>query len=172
MTTVRCFALPLLSIVICVAAGCGSEDDPATPTQDASGADSLPSEGGLEAAPEASLPEAGPDAVPEAAEDAQEPEAGDAAPADAACTLVRPYSSSDPECNACAQAACCEEINACLLAEACDDSYVNCMLACVLEADADVDACIAQCDADYPEGKVLYEAAIGCADAHCAAECE
>lgn len=170
-------ALPLALLVLCVAAGCGSEDDPAAPTQDASTADTLPSEGGQEAAPEASLPEAGPDTAPDVAQDVAqdvtEPEAGDGAPADAACTLVRPYSSSNPTCNACAEKACCEPINACLLAEECDDFYVNCMLACVIGTDAgEVDPCIAQCDADYPAGKVLYDAAIGCADTACAVECE
>ena len=181
MISARLPALPLFLLVLCIAAGCGSEDDPAAPTEDASSADTLPSEGGQEAAPEAapeaSLPEAGPDTAPEVAQDVAqdvtEPEAGDGAPADAACTLVRPYSSSNPTCNACAEKACCEQINACLLAEECDDSYVNCMLACVIGTDAgEVDPCIAQCDADYPSGKVLYDAAIGCADTACAVECE
>jgi hypothetical protein len=177
MNTAPLLALPVALLVLSVAVGCGSEDDPGTPTKDASTADAVPSEGGQEAAPEASLPEAGPDTAPDVSqdvtEDATEIEAGDGGPADAACTLVRPYSSSNPVCNACAEKACCEPINACLLAEACDDFYVNCMLACVIGTDAgEVDPCIAQCDADYPAGKVLYDAAIGCADTVCAAECE
>jgi hypothetical protein len=177
MITARVPALPLLFLVLSVVVGCGSDDEPGTPAQDASSTDAATSEGGQEAAPEASLPEAGPDApdtAPDVAEvDVVEPEAGDGAPADAPCTLVRPYSSSNAACNACAENACCEVINACLLAEVCDDFYVNCMLACVIGTDAgEVDPCIAQCDADYPAGKVLYEAAVGCADTQCATECE
>jgi hypothetical protein len=95
-----------------------------------------------------------------------------------ACTLLRPYSTKNATCNACAQAKCCVEVNGCLGDPACDDGYVNCAIACALDFDggADADAgpvaCLADCAKQYPKGKVEYDAAIGCADASCAAECE
>ena len=156
-------------------ASCGASDDgPVASAPDASGADVLPSDAGDEAAVEAAGPEAGPDAP----DDVPTTEASDDAPiVDAPmdstpCTLARPYSSLNQVCNACAEKECCVEINTCLLDPACDDSYVNCILACSIDTDAgEVAPCIAICDEDYPKGKAEYEAAIGCADAHCAAEC-
>lgn len=162
-------------------AGCGASDDEPTggsPTQDASGVDVQPD--GSDDASEGATPETGPEAGPEAGPDAEkdvelpEAEAGPDAPLDSTpCVLAAPYSSSDPDCNQCAEEACCEEINACLTDPACDDSYVNCMLACVIDAEPEeVDPCIAICDEDYPIGKAKYEAAIQCADTHCATDCD
>lgn len=155
--------------------GCGvSDDEPAggSPTQDASEVDAQP-DGNDEAGPEAGL-EAGHEAGQDVAEDVEVAEAGPDAPLDSApCVLAAPYSSSDADCNQCAEEACCEEINACLTDPACDDSYVNCMLACVIDVEPEeVDPCIAICDEDYPIGKAKYEAAIQCADTHCATECD
>lgn len=100
--------------------------------------------------------------------------AGDAGADAAPCVLVKPYSTKDPVCNQCAEQRCCPEINACLGDPACDDAYVNCMLACALAPvpDAGVDACLAQCDADHPTGKASYDVAIGCAESRCAVECQ
>jgi hypothetical protein len=157
--------------------GCASSDDETkggSATPDASGVDAQPSDAGQEAATETSAPDTGPDTGPDTTEDVVvAPEAGDDASADsAACSLARPYSSSNPECNACAEKECCVEINTCLLDPACDDSYVNCILACSIGTDAgEVAPCIAICDDDYPTGKAEYEAATGCADTHCAMEC-
>ncbi len=104
---------------------------------------------------------------------------GDADPADAdsvdaaACTLVRPYSSKDAVCNACAQKECCAQINTCLSDTQCDDGYVNCLLACVLVDDAGpgTDAGIAMCEtacgAQYPKGHTEYDIATGCVDTAC-----
>lgn len=178
----KVLALPLcLALLPLVFVACGSTDDePATNggAKDASAEDSQLAEGGEDTAAETGLPDAGEDAREEAGEDAGEdaepldasPDGGpDAAP----CTLAKPYSSLDQDCNACAEKECCVEINACLLDPECDDSYVNCILACSIDTDAgEVAPCIAICDQDYPNGKAEYEAAIGCADAHCAVECE
>lgn len=100
-------------------------------------------------------------------------DAGDAAPDAAPCTLASPYSTQDAVCNACAEAKCCAAINGCLLLPACNDDYVNCALGCSLDpGDAGVDPCLADCAAQSPEGKAAYDAAIGCADAACAVECQ
>lgn len=103
--------------------------------------------------------------------------AGGAAQAGAggACKLVAPYSSKNAPCNACAEQRCCVEMNACLGEVVCNDTYVNCILACsLLSGDAgksEIDACIDKCGVDAPDGKAAYDAAIGCAEASCAAEC-
>ncbi len=51
-----------------------------------------------------------------------------------------------------------------------------CILACALDpgdgGDAGVATCLAACDAQYPQGKAKYDAAIGCGDTKCAAECQ
>lgn len=109
-------------------------------------------------------------------------EAADAAPsdaarpgpdaADAACTLLSPYSTKNATCNGCAQAACCAEVNGCLGDTACNDDYVNCILACALlpdDAGADAGAaCEADCGARYPKGRAEYDTATGCVDKACA----
>jgi len=158
--------------------GCGSSDDESgTQAPDASGADVEPSDAGQDAMAEASSPDAGADAAADVGASDGSGDAAEDAPVDApvdspACTLAKPYSSSDPVCNACAEKECCEEINACLLDPVCDDSYVNCILACSIGVDAgEVAPCIAICDEDYPAGKAEWDAAIGCADTRCAAEC-
>ena len=93
-----------------------------------------------------------------------------------ACELTKPYSSKDIDCNACAEAKCCAEVNGCLDDPICDDEYVNCSLACALLPDspeqAKIDACFADCDAQQPKGKKLYDAAIGCVEARCVGVCE
>lgn len=102
--------------------------------------------------------------------------APDASPDAPACTLTKPYSSKNTGCNACAEQKCCALVNACLDDPACDDGYVNCILACALDpgdgGDAGVATCIAACDAQYPVGKAEYDAAIGCAESKCATECQ
>ena len=100
----------------------------------------------------------------------------------AACKLVKPYSSKDKVCNGCAETACCAEVNGCLGDPACDDDYVNCILACVLlpnDAGADVDAgdagipaCEKRCGTQYPKGEAEYLAATGCVDTRCKSECK
>jgi hypothetical protein len=102
--------------------------------------------------------------------------AGDA-PSDAgSCKLVKPYSSKNVTCNQCAEAKCCAEINGCLGSPDCDDTYVNCILACALlpddAGDAGISLCMAQCAVDSPKGKAEYDTAIGCADAKCQIECK
>lgn len=89
------------------------------------------------------------------------------------CTLLEPYSSKNAVCNACAEAKCCPEINGCIGDPECNDSYVNCTLACALSPipDAGIDPCLQQCANDYPAGKVKYDVAIGCAETLCATEC-
>jgi hypothetical protein len=97
---------------------------------------------------------------------------------DAACKLTKAYSSKDVDCNACAESNCCDEVNACFGDKRCDDDYVNCILACALlpadaaDAGAERDRCVAECDATHPEGKNVYDAAIGCVDARCTSECQ
>lgn len=93
-----------------------------------------------------------------------------------ACLLAKPYSSQDKDCNACAEEACCAQVNGCLTDPRCDDDFVNCTLACALLPD-DTDpeaikACVADCEGQHPEGKKLYDDAIGCVDKACAKECE
>lgn len=99
----------------------------------------------------------------------------DAAVDVSACTLSKPYSSSDRVCNACAEQHCCEAVNACYADLECDDGYVNCALACALlpddAGDAGIAECLSDCAVQYPTGKEEYDAAIGCADTTCAAEC-
>jgi len=97
----------------------------------------------------------------------------------ATCTLVKPYSTKDTACNACAQSKCCAEVNACLGDKRCDDDYVNCILACALlpddaggDASAAMTACLADCAAKSPEGKAEYDAAIGCVDTACKGICK
>lgn len=96
------------------------------------------------------------------------------------CKLVKPYSSKDVTCNACAQRECCAAVNGCFSEAECDDGYVNCILACALlpddagpdaSADAGIDACKAVCAKDYPNGKTAFDTAIGCVDTACATEC-
>jgi hypothetical protein len=89
------------------------------------------------------------------------------------CTLVKPYSTKNALCNQCAESKCCAEVNSCLGDTACDDDYVNCILACSLgpAPDAGTSPCLAGCGKDYPKGKAEYEAATGCADSKCATEC-
>lgn len=89
------------------------------------------------------------------------------------CTLLEPYSTKNAVCNACAEAKCCPEINGCLADPECNDSYVNCTLACALSPvpDAGIDSCLQQCGSDYPAGKAKYDVAIGCAESLCADEC-
>jgi hypothetical protein len=93
-----------------------------------------------------------------------------------ACTLSKPYSSKDTFCNACAETHCCAEVNACLDDTRCNDDYVNCQLACALLPDSEdpaaIKACFADCGTQYPDGKQLYDAAIGCVDTQCVGICE
>ena len=94
-----------------------------------------------------------------------------------ACTLTKPYSSQNAACNACAEQHCCSQVNACTADAECDDSYVNCILACALlpedgGADAGIDPCLADCESQYPKGKAEFDAAIGCADTQCSVECQ
>jgi hypothetical protein len=110
--------------------------------------------------------------------------AADGAKSDgAACKLVKPYSSKDKTCNTCAETACCAEVNGCLGDPACDDDYVNCILACVLlpdDAGADVDAgadasipaCEKRCGTQFPKGEASYLAATGCVDTRCKTDCK
>jgi hypothetical protein len=98
-------------------------------------------------------------------------------PTDASvCVLAKPYSSSVPACNACAEQNCCEVVNACYADPDCDDGYVNCALACALlpddAGDAGIAECLADCGSQYPTGKQEYDAAIGCADTSCVAQCQ
>ena len=166
-------AFALLGLLACGS----SEDDPApsNPAQDASSdagqhpdaardaAADVPIEGAVEAAL---------DVAQDTIEDGAADGSNDAAPDGPPCTLAKPYSSSNAACNECAERECCEEVNDCLLDPVCDDSYVNCILACSIDVDAgEVAPCIAVCDEEYPEGKAKFDAAIGCADTRCAAEC-
>ena len=109
------------------------------------------------------------------------PDSSIAADADGGtCALVRPYSSRNATCNACAEAKCCGEVNACLVDTDCDDGYVNCAIACAIDFDAGSDAaadagptaCLADCARQYPKGKTEYDTAIGCVDRSCTAECK
>lgn len=89
---------------------------------------------------------------------------------------MKPYSSKNVGCNQCAEAKCCVEINGCLGDPACDDTYVNCILACALlpddAGDAGISLCMGQCAVDSPKGKAEYDTAIGCADTKCTIECK
>lgn len=149
----------LLSVVVC---GCSSSS---SPSAGASAADAAP--------PDAfSMPL---DANGES--DARP--AMDAKPDGASCKLHAPYSSKNTLCNGCAQENCCPEVNACLDDTRCNDDYVNCELACALlpddagaDASAAAAACLANCGGNYPEGKGLWDRAIGCVDSRCASECK
>jgi len=49
------------------------------------------------------------------------------------------------------------------------------MLACVLTEDAgkpEIDACIADCGTQYPEGKQIYETLDSCVVGKCTTECQ
>ncbi len=93
------------------------------------------------------------------------------------CRLLKPFSSKNVACNGCAERECCAAINACLADRRCDDDYVNCSLACALlpadagDAGAEKERCLNECGTMHPDGKKLYDAAFGCTDAKCAAEC-
>ncbi len=97
-----------------------------------------------------------------------------------ACVLVRPYSSRNTTCNACAQSKCCAAVNACLVDQDCDMGYVNCAIACAIDFDAGSDAaadagptaCLADCATQFPKGRAEYDSAIGCVDRSCAVECK
>jgi len=131
-------------------------------------------EASLSDAPDTSTDQAAGDVTAPIAEDAADDDAPtlDAPADDPPCTLARPYSQQNPSCNECAQRECCAEINGCLLDPACDDSFVNCMLACTLDTDAStIPPCIDDCEAQYPTGKAEYDVAVGCADSKCAAAC-
>jgi hypothetical protein len=158
----RRFSLPRRLSVACVPAlvvlACAASDDAADPgSTDAAGS---------ETSGDAPFDSARHDALPESSPDGS------------ACTLSKPYSSSDADCNACAQQHCCEPVNACYADLECDDGYVNCALACALlpgdagDVDAGIAACLADCDAQYPIGKQKYDAAIGCADTQCSVQCQ
>jgi hypothetical protein len=140
----------------CLTAGCATSEDAPAAVVDAS------SEVAVDAPPA----------------DAADTHVSDGA-GDAACTLVKPYSSKDATCNACAQAKCCAEVNGCLGDPRCDDDYVNCILACALTTTVDsgdagpvVAACVAECGTKYPAGKAAYDKAIGCVDARCSDVCK
>jgi len=108
------------------------------------------------------------------APDAQQ-EAANVEDSASSCKLTKPYSTSMKDCNDCAEKNCCAEVNACYENLACDDSYVNCMLACVLTEDAgkpEIDACIADCGTQYPEGKQIYETLDSCVVGKCTTECQ
>lgn len=127
-----------------------------------------------------------PDARVDARVDAQKPDARADARAEAvsrdrqlspdqtACKLVKPYSTKNAVCNACAETRCCAEINGCLGDPACDDDYVNCILVCALSPapDAGTSACVSQCGKDHPKGRAEYDVATNCADGKCASECK
>jgi hypothetical protein len=100
-----------------------------------------------------------------------------------ACKLVKPYSSKDKTCNTCAETECCAEVNGCLGDTACDDDYVNCILACALfpddagagvdaGPDAGIPACEGRCGAQFPKGEAEYKAATGCVDTRCKSDCK
>ncbi len=96
-----------------------------------------------------------------------------------ACTLVSPYSSSDPTCNGCAEQKCCVEVNGCVGNTKCNDDYVDCTIGCVLIAppdggitDAGIYDCLADCATQYPEGKAAYDVAIGCVEKRCPDVCQ
>lgn len=96
----------------------------------------------------------------------------------ATCTkLVKPFSTKNVPCNTCAETKCCAEVNGCLGDTRCDDDYVNCSLACALlpadagDAGAEKERCLAECGTSHPEGKARYDAAFGCVDTKCVAEC-
>ncbi len=163
-----------MTMFCALAVGCGSSDD-ASPG--GGGKDADAQDAGADAAKDApSFDAPGFDSAPpvEASVDADAPDSADAA----ACTLVKPYSSQNAACNACAEQHCCQEVNACTSDAECDDSYVNCILACALlpddggAPDAGIDPCLSDCATQYPTGKVEFDAAIGCADSSCAAECQ
>ncbi len=148
-----------------VLGACGASDDASSPSLLDAGRDAVVdvvdtgTDGPDAGAPDdAALTDAGPDSA-------------DAS----ACTLTKPYSSSVPACNACAEQHCCEAVNACYADLECDDGYVNCALACALlpddAGDAGIADCLSDCALKYPTGKQEYDAAIGCADTSCAVEC-
>jgi hypothetical protein len=129
-----------------------------------------------DAAPETSAdsaPEVGmlPDAAPESSTDGAPEASLDAQP----CVLAKPYSTKNPTCNSCAEQKCCAQMNDCFVDPACDDTYVNCILACALfpdGGDAGMSLCMEDCGVQAPQGKLEYDAAIGCADANCVSECQ
>lgn len=98
--------------------------------------------------------------------------------ADASCSLIKPYSSKDAACNACAAERCCAPVNGCLGDPRCDDDYVNCILACALTpddggtGDAAIASCLDDCAAMHPAGKAEYDAAIACVDTSCKDVCK
>jgi hypothetical protein len=117
------------------------------------------------------------DATTETAQDSAAEVVADVVNDTASCKLLKPFSSKNVACNECAQAKCCVEINGCLADKRCDDDYVNCSLACALlpadagDAGAEKERCLNECNTMYPEGRKLYDAAFGCTDSKCAAEC-
>jgi hypothetical protein len=163
------------SLAFCAAlAACSSSDSagPATPVELEEAGEPFP-----DAAKQDSGKEAGVDAVFEEAAVAQDVALQDvlSEPDGPACKLVKKYSSSNPTCNDCAEQKCCMEVNGCLGDLECDGTYVNCILACALmpedAGDAGMAICMDDCAQQAPKGKAEYDAAIGCADDKCKAEC-
>ena len=109
-------------------------------------------------------------APPDAVSDAP----GDGGKSDApACKLTAAYSTKDQDCNLCAEAYCCAQVNACFASKDCNDGYVNCVIACALtEKDkAGYDKCAAICATDYPTGDKLFAGLNLCVDTACKTEC-
>ena len=168
-----------LAIGIALAA-CSSRDSsgPASPQEHDASADTTPEDASadstfMDAASESTNQEAATQDVA-VGDDALAQDAA-SEPDNTPCKLIKKYSSSNPTCNDCAEQHCFAEINACLTDLECDDTYVNCILACALSDDDAGDAgmviCMEACAQQAPKGKAEYEAAIGCADAKCKTEC-
>ena len=143
----------LLAVLISmVCAGCSSSD-----STRAVGADGAAPDGEREASPDSAAESNAPDATP--------------------CKLTKPYATKNATCDECAEQNCCEPINVCYADLECDDTYVNCILACSLMPDPDagdagIAACMDDCAAQAPKGKLEYEAATGCADSKCLQQCQ
>jgi hypothetical protein len=164
-------------VVLCAAlAACSSSDSSGTvpPADGDASMDSTP----WDVAADAPAKETSSDAAVEETSVAQDVTPQDALsePDGPACKLVKSYSSSNAKCNDCVEQKCCVEMNGCLGNLECDDTYVNCILACVLMPDDGGDAgmaiCMDECAKLSPKGKAEYDVAIGCADDKCGVECQ
>ena len=80
-----------------------------------------------------------------------------------ACSAQLTY--TDTTCTSCMNDSCCAEDNACADGSSCL-SYLACGRECTTQA------CLDDCEVQFPTGKVLFEALASCSQTHCRAECE
>lgn len=70
-------------------------------------------------------------------------------------------------CEDCMACGCLTEQDACLYSDECS-AWVECATSCEGAGAAD---CVSQCDADYPEGRAIFDDYLDCGNAECSTAC-